>query len=86
MTAVAVACFVLLGGAAALCLYRVVRCRLLADRAIALDIVTATVVCGVAVGAAWTRDGLFVDLALVLGLLGFLAAISVARFLGRSGS
>lgn len=86
MSVVAVACLVALVVAAALCLYRVVRCEQLADRAIALDVVTATVVSGVAVGAAWSRDGLFIDLALVLGLLGFLAAISVARFMGRRGS
>ena len=85
MTVVAVIVLAVLATAAALSAVRVVRCDLLADKAIALDVITATIICGVAVGIAWSGDGLLVDIALVLGLLGFLATVSIARFIARRG-
>ncbi len=85
MSAVAAISLAMLVGAAGLCAWRVVRAELLADKAIALDVITATIVSGVAVGAALSGDGLLVDLALVLGLLGFLATVTVARFIERRG-
>ncbi|HEU5152864.1 MAG TPA: monovalent cation/H+ antiporter complex subunit F [Iamia sp.] len=85
MTVVAVVALGALVVAASLSALRVVRCELLADKAIALDVITATIVCGIAVGAAWSGDGLLVDIALVLGLLGFLATVSIARFVARRG-
>lgn len=85
MGVVAVVSLVMMAAAAGLCAWRVVRAELLADKAIALDVITATVVSGVAVGTALRGDGLLVDLALVLGLLGFLATVTVARFMERRG-
>lgn len=85
MTAVAVIALSILVTAAALCAVRVVRSELLADKAIALDVITATLICGIAVGTAWSGDGLLIDIALVLGLLGFLATVSIARFMDRRG-
>jgi multicomponent Na+:H+ antiporter subunit F len=85
VTAVAVIALSILVTAAALCAVRVVRSELLADKAIALDVITATLICGIAVGTAWSGDGLLIDIALVLGLLGFLATVSIARFMDRRG-
>jgi multicomponent Na+:H+ antiporter subunit F len=85
VTVVAVIALAVLATAAALSAVRVVRSDLLADRAIALDVITATIICGVAVSVAWSGDGLLVDIALVLGLLGFLATVSIARFIARRG-
>ena len=86
MTVVAVICFTALAGCAAACLFRLWRCRTLVDRAIALDTVTATIVSGIAVGIAVTGDGIYADVALVLGLLGFLATVAIARYMGRRGA
>lgn len=86
MTVVAIVCFTGLAGCAGACLFRVWRCQTLVDRAIALDTVTATIVSGIAVGIAVTGDGIYADVALVLGLLGFLATVAIARYVGRRGA
>lgn len=86
MTVVAAVCLTALLGSAALCLLRVVRADGLADRAIALDTVTASLVSGIAVAVAATGDGVYADVALVLSLLGFLATVTIARYLGRRGA
>ncbi|MPY92890.1 MAG: sodium:proton antiporter [Acidimicrobiia bacterium] len=85
MNVVGIVCFLLLGAAGVLCLARAVRPGTLADRAVALDTTVALVVCGLAVAVAVTGDGIFVDLALVAGLLGFLGTTAVARYVGRRG-
>lgn len=86
MTVVGAICFAALGLSAALCLVRVVRARNLADRAIALDITTSSLISGIAVGVAVTGDGTYADVALVLGLLGFLATVTISRYMGRRGA
>lgn len=85
MIVVAVICLTALVVSAALCLVRVKRADGLADRAVALDTVTATIVSGIAVGVALTGDGIYADIALVLGLLGFLATVAISRFMTRRG-
>lgn len=85
MMIVGAICLAALAGSAALCLLRVWRADSLADRAVALDTVTATIVAGVAVVVAVTGDGIYADLALILGLLGFLATVAIARFMTRRG-
>lgn len=85
MTVVAVICLGILFVSAALCLVRVWRAHGLADRAVALDTITSTVVSGIAVGIAVTGDGIYADVALVLGLLGFLATVAITRFMARRG-
>ncbi len=69
--------------AAALAVARAVRPGLLGDRAVALDTIAAIITCGFLVLAAITGDGLFLEISLVIGLLGFLAAVSAARFVER---
>lgn len=86
MIVVAAICFAALTASAALCLLRVVRAEGLADRALALDTVTAALVAALAVGIATTGDGVYADVALVLGLLGFLATVAISRFMGRRGA
>jgi len=53
----------------------------LGDRAVAFDMLGAIVSCGVLVAVADSGDGLLLDLAIVLGLLGFLTSVTVARFI-----
>ncbi len=61
------------------------RARTLAGRAVAFDVLASVMTCGLLVSAAITGDGLFLELAVVLGLLGFLTAVTVARFIERTG-
>lgn len=68
---------------AAGCLVLLVRRGPLADRAIALDTLTTTVVAATGAGIVMTGDGEWADVALVLGLLGFLGTVAVARFMER---
>lgn len=64
---------------------RIVWSRSLAARAVSFDVLTSIMICGFLLSAAITRDGLYLDLAVVLGLLGFLTAVTVSRFIERTG-
>lgn len=86
MTVVAVVCLTALVTSGAICLLRLVRGDDLADRAIALDTFTACFVSGIAVSVAWSGDGVAIDVALAIGLLGFLATVSISRFMGSRGA
>lgn len=77
---------VLLVLAAAISTWRAVRRGSLGDRAVALDTIASIIQCGLFVGAVIAGDGILIDLALVLGLLGFLTSVTVARFLERIGT
>jgi multisubunit Na+/H+ antiporter MnhF subunit len=71
--------------AAAVASWRALSPSGLGDRAVAFDVLTSVITCGLIVSAAATGTGLFLELALVLGLLGFLASVTVARFIERRG-
>jgi multicomponent Na+:H+ antiporter subunit F len=77
--------FVILILAAALTTSRAVRRGTIGDRAVAVDALTSLITCGLFVAVAFTGDDLFLDLALVLGLLAFLTSVTVARFIERRG-
>lgn len=68
-----------------LCLARVVRGPSLADRIVALDVLVLIVVSGIAVQAARTGDGTYLDLLIVAALLGFVGTVTVARFIEWRG-
>lgn len=69
--------------AGALCVARLVRGGLLADRVIALDTLVLMIVTGVAVGSVRTGSGVFLDVVVVVALLGFVATSLLARYLER---
>lgn len=80
---------VCLGGllvAATLCLVRLVRPGSLADRIVALDSLLVVVVSGIAVLAARTGSGAFIDVLVVTSLLGFVGTVTVARYMERRGA
>ena len=81
MNAAEVFAIVLLVAAAVIGIARVVRRSSLGDRAVALDALTAVITCTLLVGASRADDGLMLDLAILLGLMGFLASVTVARFI-----
>lgn len=76
----------LLAVAAVLCIVRLVRSGSLADRTVALDTLLVIVVCGIATYAARTNSGLFLDVLVVVALLGFTGTALVARFIERRGA
>lgn len=69
--------------AAVITMIRVVRPGALEDRAVALDVLTSIIVCGVAAWAASRGSGDYLDIALVLSVVGFLSAVTIARFIER---
>ena len=71
---------------AVLCVTRLLRTGSLADRIVALDSLLIVVVSGIAVQAARTGDGTYLDVLVVAALLGFLGTITVARFIERRGA
>jgi multicomponent Na+:H+ antiporter subunit F len=75
----------LLAVAASICVVRALRPGTVVDRAVALDGVVSAIICGIAVASVRADTGLFVDIALVGGLLGFLTLSTVARFVARRG-
>ena len=81
MTLAEVPTLVMLALAAVVGVARVVRRSSLGDRAVALDTLTAVISCALLIGASRADDGLMLDLAVVLGLMGFLTSVTVARFI-----
>ena len=84
-----VAATIALGGlcvSAVLCMARLLRPGSLADRIVALDAVLVVLVSGIAVQAARTGDGTYLDVLVVVALLGFLGTVTVARFIERRGA
>lgn len=85
MTAVGWIAGALLVAAAALCVWRALKPGVLGDRAVALDTFTAVLICGMLVAATVNDDSLFLDLVVVLTLLGFVTSVTVARYVERRG-
>ncbi len=87
MNAVTTFAFVAIAVTAALCVASLVRPgRSLADRIVSLDLLLVMVVSGIAVGAARTRAGTYLDVLVVTSLLGFISTVLVARYIERRGA
>lgn len=86
MSVVVALCLAGLSVAALLTLCRLVRGPSVPDRIVALDVLLQLVVAGIAVGAAATGDGIFLDVLVAVALLGFVGTVTVARFVERRGS
>lgn len=86
MTIVLNLCLGILSLAGALALARVVRPGTsVADRIVALDLVLLFVVMGIAVFSVRRDTGAFLDVLIVVSLLGFVGTVTVARFIERRG-
>ena len=86
MTAVTSIAFVGIAVSGLLCLVRLVRGPSLADRIVALDALLVIIVSGIAVDAARTGDGTYLDVLVVAALLGFVGTVNVARFIESRGA
>lgn len=76
---------VLLVVAGGLFVFRLLRGPSLADRVVALDALVVTIVAGTLLHAVRTDSAWFVNLALIVGFVGFVGASAAARFIERRG-
>jgi multicomponent Na+:H+ antiporter subunit F len=77
--------FVILGIAFLLTVWRVIKGPTLADRVVALDMLTGIVIGFIALIAIRTGFTLYIDIAISLGLVAFLATVAFARFILSRG-
>lgn len=75
--------FVLVMLSVALGFVRLWRGPSLADRVVALDMMTVIIVAFCGLFAIFSGDAAFLDVAIVLALVGFLATVALARFAER---
>lgn len=78
-------CMAGLAVSAALCVLRVVQGSSVADRMLALDTLLIVIVVGVAIGAARTGSGTYLDVLLLVALVAFIGTTAVGRFIERRG-
>jgi multicomponent Na+:H+ antiporter subunit F len=86
VNAVTMACFAALAVTALLCVRRLLVGVSLADRILGLDSLLIVIVSGIAVQAARTGDGTFLDVLVVAALIAFIGTLTVARFIERRGA
>jgi multicomponent Na+:H+ antiporter subunit F len=65
--------------------YRVIAGPTLPDRVLALDMLVAVAIGFIAVFAIRTGISLYVDIAIALGLVGFLSTVAFARYILQAG-
>jgi multisubunit Na+/H+ antiporter MnhF subunit len=82
MTGLLIAAIVLVVLAIAL-LYRIFRGPTAADRIAALDALDLILAMGMAMYSLYTGRGIYLDIALVLALLGFVGTVFVGRYIER---
>ena len=75
--------FVMVIAAVVLAFFRLVRGPSLADRVVALDMMTVLIVAFCGLFAISTGEHAFLDVAVVLALVGFLATVALARYAER---
>lgn len=80
------AALLILGLALLLTVWRVVAGPTLPDRILALDMLTGVAIGFIAVIAVKTGFSLYIDIAISLGLVGFLATVAFARFVLSRGN
>lgn len=80
MSVVIVVCMSFWAIAAILLLVRISLGPTMLDRIVALDVMVAVVIGGLALEAAIDRDNTTLPILVVLSLLGFIGSVSVARF------
>ena len=66
-------------------IFRIYRGPSLADRILALDLLVTFAVGLIIILAVWSGYNLYIDVAIALGLVGFLATVAFARFMMRRG-
>ncbi|MFM7537750.1 MAG: monovalent cation/H+ antiporter complex subunit F [Acidimicrobiales bacterium] len=85
MTAVTTIALVILAVSAVIAVAKVAASSIVVDRAVALDLGLLIVANALVVVAVRWGDDLLLDLVLLVGLLGFVSGLTVARFVERRG-
>jgi multicomponent Na+:H+ antiporter subunit F len=80
MTVVLTVCVALLAVAALLLVVRISLGPTMLDRVVALDVLVAVIICGLALEAAVNRHATTLPILVVLSLVGFVGSVSIARF------
>lgn len=80
MTWVLVASGVMLTAAAVLLVVRMTVGPTILDRSMALDVMMSVMVCAVSLYAIWSEEAWAIPMLLVLASVGFVGAVSIARF------
>jgi multicomponent Na+:H+ antiporter subunit F len=80
MSVVLTVCVGALGLAALMLVIRLALGPTMLDRIVALDVMVAVMICGLALEAAINRHTTTLPILVVLSLLGFVGSVSVARF------
>lgn len=83
MLAAVIAAAVLVAVAALLALVRVERGPSMLDRAVALDTLTVTLVCAIAIEAIWSRRTETIPILVALSMVGFVGSVTMARFAAK---
>lgn len=73
----------LLGVSALLALVRMVIGPTMLNRAVAMDVLAATIVAGLAIEAAYNRHTTTLPILVVVSLVGFVGSVSISRFAVR---
>lgn len=79
-TIVMAVCLVMLAGAAAGVLYRLVKGPSLLDRVLSSDVLLSVVVAAIALEMVWSDHADYMMVIVAVSLLGFIGSVSVARF------
>ena len=83
ITFTVVLCLTMLVAAGALCALRLLRRTSVPNQIVALDLLLVVIVMGIGILAFQTATDFFLDLLVVVSLLGFVGTITVARFVER---
>lgn len=78
-----VACAGMLGVAAVLALFRMTIGPTMLNRAVAMDVLAATIVAGLAIEAAYNKHSTTLPILVVVSLIGFVGSVSISRFATR---
>ncbi len=80
MSVVLFICVAILAVSALLILIRIASGPTMLDRIVALDVLVAVMICGLALEAAVNHHTTTLPILVVLSLLGFVGSVSIARF------
>ena len=86
MTAVVAIAYLMISAGALLTLARLVLGPSLADRIVATDLLLVLLTCATGVYAYDTGDGIYLIVMVIVGVLGFLGTVTVARFIEKRGA
>ncbi len=78
--------YLLVAAGAVLTLVRLVQGPSLADRVVATDLLLVLLSCGAGIFTVDTGNGTYLIVMVVVGVLGFLGTVTVARFIEKRGA